>query len=68
MKVRKTTVALTENQLADVITCISHAVDQNLGYGMVTRKEEALLEANRIRLQAKLKGILANFPSVHTRP
>ena len=68
MKVRKTTVALTENQLADVITCMSHAIDQQLGYGMVTHKEEALLEANRIRLQERLKAVLANFPSVHTRP
>jgi hypothetical protein len=67
MKTTKVPVALTESQLADIITCISHGIDRGLGYGHVTRQEEALHEANRIRLHAKLTGIMANWPSVHTR-
>lgn len=68
MKTRKTTVQLTEKQLEDILTCVGYAIDKGIGYGHVTTSEENLLEANRIRLENKLKTALANFPSVHTRP
>lgn len=68
MKTKKTTVALTENQLADVLSCLSFAIDQAAAYGHCTKQEQALLEHNRIRLESKLQAALANFPSVHTRP
>jgi hypothetical protein len=67
-KRRKTVIELTENQLADILTCVGYAIDKGIGYGHITTSEENLLEANRIRLEAKLKNALANFPSVHTKP
>lgn len=67
-KTRKTVIALTENQLADILTCVGYAIDKGIGYGHVTAGKENLLEANRIRLERRLKNALANFPSVHTKP
>lgn len=67
-KPRKTVIALTENQLADILTCVGYALDHGIGYGHTTRSEENLLEANRTRLESKLQSALANFPSVHTKP
>ena len=68
MKTKKTSVQLTENQLADILTCVGYALDKGIGYGHATKSEENLLEANRARLESKLQEALANFPSVHTRP
>lgn len=56
----KKVVELTETQLSDVITCIGHALQRGLGYGHVTRREEALLIAHRERTLQKLKSVLAS--------
>jgi len=55
-------------QLADIIVCVGKCIDGDLGYGHLTKQEQALAVANRVRLETKLQKMLANFPSAHTRP
>lgn len=68
MKPRTTSAVLTERQLDDIIVCVGQCIDHDLGYYHLTNQERSLAVANRVRLEVKLKRMLANFPSIHTRP
>lgn len=56
---KKKVVELTDKQLSDVVTCVGHALQRGLGYGHVTRREEALLQVHREHTLQKLKALLA---------
>lgn len=67
MRAPKVKLELTQLQLEDLIMCVYHSHREGLGYGMVTKREEALLAANRDKLRLKLgktlaRHIIANQP------
>lgn len=63
MKSKKITIELTETQLYEAVNCVEHCYERAMGYGHITRSEQNLAAANRLRLIFKLRGPLidSNF-------